>query len=113
MTDMTDDLVRYLAERDRFHAQRVEDVLARLSAFEFRLATEAAVMGWVQGFQQAKAGADDVGDFRKLPVVVDACLSMPELYPILAALGEGLRPEDAGFVTAVRRHQFGEEGDDD
>lgn len=107
-----DDLARYLAERDQHRARAVEDTLDRLTPFEHRLATEAAVMGWVRGFEQARA--DSVGDFPKLPTVVAHCLSMPDLYPILATLGEGLRPEDAGFLEAFRRHAgLDTEEDDD
>lgn len=98
------EIVRYLADRQRLREQRTEDVLDRLTPFEFRLATEMAVMGWVQGFMHAQSGAASVGDFPKLPIVVANCLSMSNLYPITAALDDGFRPEDDGFAAAFRRH---------
>jgi hypothetical protein len=114
MTAIDDQFVRYLAERDRQRTERVDDVIGRLNGFELHLATACAVMGWVQGFRAGRGGDTDVGNFPKLPIVIAHCLSMPDLYPVIAALDDGLRPEDEGFLAAVRRHQcLDDEAEDD
>lgn len=98
------EIARVFAEQRLIREQQATDVLNSLTTFERRLAGEVAVMGWVRGFMHAQSGAADVGDFPKLPVVVEHCQGMPDLYPIIAALSDGLRPEDPEFVVAVRRH---------
>jgi hypothetical protein len=77
-------LTGYLTDRDRQRATEVADALNALSERERRLFQEAAVMGWVQGMRAAQAGDRDPGDFPKAPIVVAACLSMPDLYPVIS-----------------------------
>ena len=95
MTMIPEALASYLSDRDQQRATRVTEALNALTDRERALFQEAAVMGWVQGFQQARAGADSVGDFPKTPKVVAACLSMPDLYP------------------TISRHTTGEDANDD
>jgi hypothetical protein len=97
-------LAQYLAERGRQRDQRTQAVLDKLTPFERKLAGELAVMGWVRGFLAARAGATEVSDDPKLPIVVTHCLGMPDLYPVLATLDDGFRPGDDGFLPAYRRH---------
>ena len=76
----------------------------RLNGFEHHLATACAVMGYVQGFNGGRLGESDVGSHPKLPLVISHCTSMPDLYPVIATLDDGLRPDDEGFMERFRYH---------
>lgn len=85
--DLPDELVRYLAERDRQRAERVHRVYETLTKREQRLVREAAVMGFVQGTRHA--GGFDVPippDRRIVAQVIDACFAFPDLYPAFDAV---------------------------
>lgn len=85
MTGLHPDLVRYLTERDQYHAERVEAALAALTERERRLVREAAVMGFVRGSQFDRHGDDP---FPKDPdivtEVIDSCLTFPDRFPVLS-----------------------------
>lgn len=101
--DLDRTITRVMSQTERLRCQRADDALDRLTPYELWLVGEAAVMGWVLGFRQHAAGATEVGDFPKLPPVVDGCLTFPDLYPMFAAAAAGLRPEDEGFTEFVLR----------
>jgi hypothetical protein len=88
MAEFDEQLVRYFAARQEQRAERVESVVAALNPRERKLVREAAVMGYVRGAMAgavaARAGERDATippDSFVLREVVDACLSMPDLYP--------------------------------
>lgn len=85
-------LARYFALRQEQRAKRVESVVAALNPRERKLVREAAVMGYVRGTMAgAAAGRDGAepaipSDLDVLAEVVDACLSMEDLYPTFARM---------------------------
>jgi hypothetical protein len=82
---LTDRLVLYFAERERQRAEEVARALSRLTAREGRLVREAAVMGYVRGVMAGKVGNDKIpGDLDILAHVVNCCLWMPDLYPVIS-----------------------------
>lgn len=83
--DLPEDLVRYLADRDRQHHHAVVETLAAMTDREQLLVREAAVMGFVQG-QRAGTGAGTPRDSVILARVIDAALAMPDLYPTISHL---------------------------
>ena len=89
-------LVAYLRSRQQLRADDVRTVMAEMTPFERRLASEVATMGWVLGFRAAEAGATSISDRPKLPLVIDACLGMSDLYPVVAFLLAGGQPHEAG-----------------
>lgn len=85
--EFAEQLVRYFNIRQEERSQRVESVVAALNPRERKLVREAAVMGYVRG-TMAGAVAGREGAKPEIPPdsfvlreVVDACLSMPDLYP--------------------------------
>lgn len=86
MTELPEGLERYLAVRQADRERAVDVALARLTPQEQRLVREAAVMGYVQGMRSG-AGPDDrpPPDTVVMRLVVDACLALPDLYPVISA----------------------------
>lgn len=87
--DLPEDVLRYLAIRDRQHADAVHFTLATMTGRERRLVREAAVMGHVLGERYGAAhGSRDggLGDPEIVARVVDGCLGQPDLYPVMASL---------------------------
>lgn len=80
-------LLAYFAKRQQQRAEAVEATLASLSERERRLIREAAVMGYARG-RMHPDGQDQPKDSAVLAEVIDACLAMPDLYPIIS----GVRP---------------------
>jgi hypothetical protein len=91
MTTLPDDIVRYIAARDRQRDDRVNEILAALSERERRLVREAAVMGYVRGGMAAAPGKqfDIPKDSAIVWIVIDACRAFSDLYPTLAATPTG------------------------
>jgi hypothetical protein len=84
-----DDLARYLAVRDQQRLDAVSAALGAMTRRERRLVREAAVMGYVRGSMAGEAAAR-AGERPKIPrdsavvfEVVDACLAMRDLYPVI------------------------------
>lgn len=92
---MTFDLGAHLAARQAQHDRDRRTVFSGLTKREQALIKDAAVMGYVRG-AMAPRGAEIPGDSAVLALVVDCCLSMPDLYPaIRRAYRRGLRRADA------------------
>lgn len=81
--EIPDDIVRYVAARDRDRAEQVDQALAALTDRERALVRAAAVMGYVHG-TLAERGEPIPPDTDILREVVAACQSMPNLYPTIA-----------------------------
>lgn len=85
-TSIPDDIVRYLAERDRQRAEQVRQRWASLTERERALVREAAVMAYVRGVMAAGGTSRDVQippDSAVVRTVISACQAMPDLYPTL------------------------------
>jgi hypothetical protein len=79
-------IVTYLADRER---QRTDEMVATLQAMtprEVRLVREAAVMGYVRGALCGRTGGEIPNDSAVVAEVLNACLSMPDLYPVMDSL---------------------------
>lgn len=87
MAEIPEQLLAYFAEREQQRADDVAATLACLTERERRLIREAAVMGYVRG-RMHPADQDQPKDAAVLATVVDACLAMPDLYPVIS----GVRP---------------------
>lgn len=86
-----DEVVRYLASRDRGRANAVLDTLRAMTPREEQLVREAAVMGFARGRLQCvctDCRARVPSDTDVLLEVVDACLALPDMYPAMARLRE-------------------------
>lgn len=89
---LTDEaLGTYLAAREAERLADVEDTLRGMNPRERRLVQEAAVMGYVRGVQAGRSASVLRNEDAKIPPgsvtlvdVVDACLSMPDLYPTMS-----------------------------
>lgn len=105
--DVQQQLVTYLASRDRQRTEAVNRALATLKPFERRILREAAVMGYVRGAMAGRSRAtmgeprdgDVPADASIVHEVISCCASMGELYPYLAEATEGRRRR----ITAARR----------
>jgi hypothetical protein len=96
VTEIPDGLARYFALRQQQRDAEVNQVLARMTERERRLVREAAVMGYVRGALAAAGGrpAPPIPpDSAVVADVVSACLTMSDLYPVIAALGSTEAPE--------------------
>lgn len=82
-TEIPEEIVTYLAARDRERGQRIDEALAALTPRERQLVKEAAVMGYVRG-KLAPRDLQIPPDTAVLRDVVAACLAMPDLYPTIA-----------------------------
>jgi hypothetical protein len=96
MATVDEDLIRYLAVRDRQHADEIAETLAALTDREGALFREAAVMGFVRGQMYGAAfGRKRVpSDSDMVAEVVGACLSMPDLYPVITGYVPTPEPEE-------------------
>lgn len=81
----------YLETRDAQRRQRAEEQLGALSTRERRLVSEAAVMGYVQGFQDSPHRDEVPRDRDIILAVLSACDSMGDLYPTLHRAGRRKR----------------------
>lgn len=79
----SDTLYAYLVKRANARRIRAAEVFNALSDRERHLVKEAAVMGYVQG-RMHTAGAEHPKDAEVMFLVIDGCLSNPDLYPTLA-----------------------------
>jgi hypothetical protein len=80
-------LGRYLEARDADRRTAVHAVLQGLTEREARLVREAAVMGYVRGVQCGPHRDQIPHDAEILWEVIDACLAMPDLYPVISEVG--------------------------
>lgn len=86
---LPEDLVRYLARQDQQRADHVQQTLNALYPIEQRLVREAAVMGYVRGRLAGLGGEKKVPpDSEIVAEVIDACLAMPELCPVISGVAE-------------------------
>lgn len=93
MTVLPEHLLAYLASRDGHRAGQVDRTLANLTARERLLVREAAVMGYVTGVQAGPGRELIPKDSQIVAEVVSACLTMPDLYPLLNAVAVGGAPK--------------------
>jgi hypothetical protein len=84
---LPDYLVQYLIKRDQAHADRIAAVWSEFTEREQGLVKDAAVMGWIQGAQCARAGEGWPGDWVAVPTVIGACLGNPDFYPTITGSG--------------------------
>lgn len=93
MSQTSRELARYLAVREQHRRDTVDAALATLTERERLLIREAAVMGYVQGVQAGRCGDVEIPpDSEVLFRVVDGCIAMPDLYPLIG----GAREDDRG-----------------
>lgn len=109
-----DAVARIFEEGRRRRADRAMTAFRTLSRFERRIAKEAAVMGYVLGYQSGNLdGRNDIGgpldrnnpippDFEILQRVIEHCDSTSDNYPFLSAACNGKRRR----VTKVRLYDF-------
>lgn len=94
-TELPDFLIAYFARRMRDRADAVNARLATFTDRERALIREAAVMGYVRGFNDGQTapgfGEKVPGDMQIVADVIDACLAAPDLYPTIS----GHTPDDA------------------
>jgi hypothetical protein len=79
-----DFLTGYLQQRDAARAEDAAAFFATLTDRERALVKDAAVMGYVQGTRHPK-GEKHPKDSWVTALVVQECLSMPDLYPAINA----------------------------
>lgn len=93
MIPMSEDLMRYLAARDRQHAEEIDRAIGALTERELRLVREAAVMGYVRGAMSVPGWASRTRgvphDQAIVAEVVGCCLAQSDLYPLISG-----RPAD-------------------
>lgn len=91
-----DALLSYLAAREQRRWENVDRAIGRLTPREQRLVREAAVMGYVQGTRSVPGGHNGKipPDLQIVGLVVDGCLAMPDLYPLIADYTEPEEPTD-------------------
>lgn len=88
MTDIPDGLLHYFRSREQSRGDAFRVHWDALTLRERQLVKEAAVMGYVRGSMHGAAGSghrpDPIpGDSTIVYEVVDACISMPDIYPLL------------------------------
>lgn len=87
-------LLAYFAAREAQRAEASAAFLAKLTERERRLMREAAVMGYVRG-RMHPDGEAHPKDSAVFAEVIDACLALPDLYPVIAFIAnppEGAAP---------------------
>ena len=82
MSSLPEPLLAYFAQREAARADAVNAFLASLTESERRLMREAAVMGYVRGRMHPEGEAHPKGS-AVLAEVIDACLALPDLYPVI------------------------------
>jgi hypothetical protein len=90
--EFPDVLVQYFQQRETARATAVAKFLDGLGNRERALMREAAVMGWVQGMRHHDLPCPK--DSKILATVVEACLSMPDIYPVIAHVAEAMAEVD-------------------
>lgn len=80
-------LLNYFSARQRERHERVNRVVGSLSEHERALVREAAVMGYVQGTLDQRAGVEFRKDSAIVWTVIDACQAHADLYPTLGKPG--------------------------
>lgn len=75
-------LLAYFAQREAARAEAVTAFLASLTDRERALIKDAAVMGYVRGRMHPQ-DEQHPKDGAVLAEVVDACLALPDLYPVI------------------------------
>jgi hypothetical protein len=98
MPEIPEELITYLAARDREREARVTAALEAHTPAELTLIKEAAVMGYVQG-RQAGRDSEIPPDSAVLRSVVAACLAMPDLYPAIARTPGDAETHDSADET--------------
>lgn len=76
-------LVDYVLKQDQKRADAISAVWSEFTEREQGLIKDAAVMGYVQGMMQARAGLDWPGDWVAVPTVIGACLAHAAMYPTI------------------------------
>lgn len=78
--DLPESLVEYIHKRDQQRADEITALWCQFTEREQGLIKDAAVMGYVQGMLQVRAGLDWPGDWVAVPTVLGACLAHADLY---------------------------------
>jgi hypothetical protein len=86
VTAIPEGLLQYFAIREQNRAGMVQRTLEALTLRELQLVREAAVMGYVTGVRCGPHRERIPDDSPLVAEVVAACLEMPDLYPLLAAI---------------------------
>lgn len=86
MTELDEGLTNYLIARWQGRDRRVDALLGQLTTRERALVREIAVMTSVRATMRAGSRETVPPDTEVLRDAVDACLSMPDLYPTVARL---------------------------
>jgi hypothetical protein len=86
MSEIDEDLMRYLAGRDELHAREISAALDRLTDRERTLVREAGVMGYVRGMLRVPGGFKVAvpRDSAIVADVVGACIAMNDRFPLIA-----------------------------
>jgi hypothetical protein len=79
-------IVAYLAEREQMRTDRLNATIHAMTQREARLVKESAVMAYVRGANFGRASGKIPNDLAIVGEVIDACLSMPDLYPVMNSL---------------------------
>lgn len=77
-------LVEYVERQRASRAEAVNGVLSGLTDRELALMKEVATMGYVQGIRHPEGGRVPKNS-EILALVIDACLSFSDLYPVVNA----------------------------
>lgn len=89
--DITARLVKYLEHRDQARLAEVNRTLTTMTERERHLVKEAAVMGYIRGKMSGDQWGTPPPDSEILFEVIDACLRMEDLYPVMYATSRGVR----------------------
>ena len=84
MSEIPQELINYMATRDRQRDEQVTTALGWRTPAELAVMKDAAVMGYVLG-TRAVGDTEIPPDTAILRNVVAACLELPDLYPAIGA----------------------------
>lgn len=86
--ELEEALLRYLIGRQVERDDWVRRALDVLPEGERTLLHEAAVMGYLKGYQDAQVSRPFRTDADIVWLVVDACRAFGDLYPVISKLGD-------------------------
>ena len=94
MPEIPEALLTYFAARETERHDNVNRILGALSDRERTLVREAAVMGYVQGTLDQRAGVAFPKDSAIVWTVIDACRANPDKFPLLSMTEPTEEPDD-------------------
>jgi hypothetical protein len=94
MSETPEALLHYFAAREAERNEQVNRVLESLTERERALIREAAVMGYVQGTLDQRAGVAFPKDSAILWMVIDACRAHSDRYPLLSMADTSEEPDE-------------------